>query len=123
MTSGNQRKTFVKTGCKRAIEELDKNKGRPLSAVQLQKYLDESIEEGLTGRAIAIASLMRFSLNPNQLGKLIARCLYYESFSDAIYASQQGPIPVETRERLLKACIENKLASNQKEAEDLLASD
>ena len=123
MTSENQRRTFIKTGCQKAVESLDKNEGKPLSNVQLKTYLDASIEEGLTGRAIAIASLMGFFLNSDQLSRLIDRCLYYESFSDAIYASQQGSIPDETRERLLKACVKNNLAANRKEAEDLLASD
>jgi hypothetical protein len=123
MTSENQRKIFIKTGCERAIKALDQNGGQPLSADQLQTYLDESINEGLTGRAIAIASLNGSPLTFDQLSKLVNRCLYYKSFSDAIYASQQGPIQEETRERLLRACIKNNLAANRKEAEDLLASD
>lgn len=123
MTSENQRKMFVKIGCERAISALDRNEGRPLSAEQLQIHLNESIDEGFTSRAIAIASLSGSALTPEQLSKLIDRCIQFEWFEDAIYASQQGSIPEETRERLLRVCIENNLAANRKEAEDLLTSD
>lgn len=123
MKSEYQRKIFLKIGHQKALNALDHNSGRPLSGEQLQTYLDESIAEGLVSRAVALSSLTACPLTPTQLGKLIDRCICCEWFPDAIYASQLGPIPNAAREKLLKTCIENNLAANRKQAEDLLASD
>jgi hypothetical protein len=115
-----QIKALVKVGCEDAIQEIRRNRNRPLSSDRLNHYIENAINTGLVSRVIALAEIRGMPLTPSQADRLTQRCLQLEWFLDALCAARLGTICDQTRRELTSALVSNQIADNQEEALQLL---
>lgn len=121
VTAKGQINALSRVGCDCAIREIKKRNDKPLSTNRLKHHLKIAVNEGYVYRAVVLSEMAKSPLSATQLARLIRRCLQLGWIVDALHAHGQGDIPAGVRRELSGALLNNGLANNQDEVEELLS--
>ena len=100
MSSVKQFNKLWKVGCRRAILQLIKNQGAPLSTGQLEQQIRASVRRGAVSHALLLAKLAGRSLTLNEASSLVLKCLENGWITDAIYVGEHCKISKTVKQRL-----------------------